>query len=359
MKKLSEKKLIVTVSAVAAVLLIAAVIFDGLHSENSVEYTGYAMGSAVSVTLYGADDTRAAQDIVSSIEEEENSYISKYKESSEVYKLNKNGGAVLSSHTADIINKALGICKDSGGAFDITVGALSELWNFDNYTQNVPDEDDIADALLTCGFEQITNNGDTFTLGDSQKLDFGAVGKGIACDDALAVLQKSDIAGAVVSVGGTILTYGKNSDKEFWTVGIRSPEKGDSSVFMKLKINGTSFISTSGSYEKYFEKDGKIYHHILSTETGYPVENELKSVTVIADSGLVADGLSTACFSLGLDASLPILEKYNADAIFVDSENRVYITENYFDDDLYEVIDGYECYGYEGKYEEYTAVSAY
>lgn len=354
MKKISVKKLTFFAVSAAVVLLLTVVIYDAVKKDVALSFTGYVMGSQVTGTLYGENDNQLADEILSVMKKEEDTYISKYKETSEIYKLNKNGNAELSEHTAGIIGKCHDIAKDSNGAFDITVGALSALWNFDNYAQSVPDAQLIAKALQTCDYEQIALNANRITLGDGQQIEPGAVGKGIACDDALTVLENSNIEGAVVSVGGTVLTYGKNPDAEYWTVGIRSPEKDDTSVFLKLKIEGTAFISTSGSYEKYFEKDGRLYHHILSTETGYPVQNGLISVTVIADNGLTADALSTACFALGLDKSYSLLEKYNADAVFVDSNGRVYITENY--SDRYEISEGYECYIYEGKTEEYTSV---
>lgn len=356
MSKWSVKKLTFFAVLSAVVLLLAIVIYDGVKNSNNTSFTAYVMGSQMTGNLYGTNDDSVGTEIISAVQKEEDEYISKYKETSEIYKLNTNGNTELSEHTAEIISKSLTVAEDSGGAFDITVGALSELWNFDNYTQSIPDEKSIFNALQTCNYEKVVVSERKVTLGEGQQIDLGAVGKGIACDDAFVVLENSKVSSAVISVGGTVLTYGENPDGDYWTVGIRSPEKDDSSVFMKLKIDGTSFVSTSGSYEKYFEKDGKIYHHILSTKTGYPVENGLISVTIIADSGLVADALSTACFALGIEKSYSLLEKYNADAVFVCDDARVYITENYFD--KYEITDGYECYAYEEEFEEYTSVSS-
>ncbi len=355
MSKTSVKKLTYFLLILAVILLLIVVIIDGLKQSESISFTGYGMGSQISGTIYGTNDKALGEKVVSVIKEEEALNLSKYKETSEIYKLNSDGSLELSDSTAEIISNALEISKDSDGAFDITVGRLSSLWNFDNYTQSIPDENAINEALLSCDYSRITKNGNRFTLGGGQQIDLGAVGKGVACDDALEVLEAEGVDAAVLSVGGTILTYGENPEGDYWTVGIRSPEKDKTDVFMKLKIKGTAVVSTSGSYEKYFEKDGKLYHHILSTETGYPSENSLVSVTIIANSGLVADALSTACFVLGMEKSCALLEKYNADAVFVDSENNVYITENYFD--KYEVNDGFRCYAYE-ECEEYTAFQA-
>ena len=163
----------------------------------------------------------------------------------------------------------------------------------------------------------------------------GALGKGIACDTAKDVLSASGIKRALISVGGTVLTYSDGNDyywHDGWGVAVRTPETNNSSPLLRIHLTETKVISTSGDYEKYFEKDGVRYHHILNPETGYPAGSGLKSVTVVADSGLVADGLSTACFVLGIEKSRPLLEKYNAGAVFVDSENNVYITDGIYDD---------------------------
>ena len=127
------------------------------------------------------------------------------------------------------------------------------------------------------------------------------------------------------------MTYSSSDDEKGWTVGIRTPDAGDSSAFMKIHLADTRFVSTSGNYEKYFEYNGRIFHHILDTETGYPAENELKSVTIVARNGLVSDALSTACYVLGREKSGALLEKYDADAIFVDKNNNVYVTEGISD----------------------------
>ena len=325
MKNGNSKKITAFLLAAALTVLAVIVITDLKKSQTpSVQSTGFAMGSVISVTLYGTEEDSAAQEIFDAISEEETKYISRYKETSEIYKLNENGSLTLSDHTAEILNKALEISANSGGAFDITVGALSSLWNFDDGTETVPDSADINDALETCGYEKITQNGNEFTLYKGQQLDLGAMGKGIGCDIALEILKKhTEVTGAVVSVGGTILTYGENPDSDCWTVGIRTPEKDDTSVYMSVKVKGTNFISTSGNYEKCFEKDGVLYHHILSPETGSPANSGLKSVTVIADSGLEADALSTACFVLGAENSQQTADTYGIETIFTDSKSAV------------------------------------
>lgn len=327
-----KSKIIKICVAAAAVIVVALIVYDALSGTKTVEQSGVAMGAVVSVKLYGGSED-AAKEIIDAVQREEDSFISRYKPGSEIYSLNEKEELEVSDHTAEIISKAIEISSVSGGAFDITLGEISSMWDFDSGKDEIPSESDILNAVKYCGTDKITRNGNTFTLGENQRLDLGAVGKGIACDDAYEILKNhSEALGAVVSVGGSVLTYGANPDGDYWTVGVRTPEPDDTSVAIKIKLGGTSFISTSGNYEKYFEKDGKIYHHILSPETGFPADSSLKSVTVISDSGLLSDALSTACYVLGKDASAEILEHYCAEAIFIDNNNDVYITDGIFDD---------------------------
>lgn len=314
----------------AAVLIAAVVLYDAFGSVKTAERSGVAMGSIVTVKLYGTEDTAVADEIIERTENEEKEFISRYKEDSEIYFLNKNGTAELSGHTADIINRAIEISADSGGAFDITIGKISSLWNFDG-NMRVPDEKEIEEALPGVGSGKIKREGNVFTLGENQELDLGALGKGLACDIAAEILKKNNIGGAVVSVGGSVMTYGENPESDHWTVGIRTPDPLDTSVALRLRVYGTSFISTSGDYEKYFYTFDTLFHHILSPKTGYPADSGLKSVTVVSGSGLLSDALSTACFVLGMENSANILEKYNAEAIFIDNDNNVYITDRIFD----------------------------
>lgn len=323
-----KRKIAAVITAVIVILLTAAVVFfDFFASEKLTEQTGFAMGSEIKIQIYEKTDDTVFTEIFDSISETETNFISRYKENSEIYKLNKQKTFFVSDKTKDILKKAIEISENSDGAFDITIGELSALWNFDSAEDIIPDEEKIKSALFYSGYEKININGNTVTLGENQTIDPGALGKGYACDVALDVLKKHNIENAVVSVGGTVLTYGDDERN----IGIRTPENDDFSSFLKITLSGTNFISTSGQYEKAFKNNGKIYHHILNPKTGYPAESDLKSVTVISENGLISDALSTACFVLGRENSSSLLEKYNAQAIFVDSENNVYITSGIID----------------------------
>lgn len=329
-----QKRIIITAAIITAI--VTAVIFfvyDPFHKTD--EHIGYAMGSEVVAYFYGGSNEEIADTLFSEINVLDTDMLSAKSEKSEIYSLNKKGSQQFSDETLAYINSSLELCKDSQGALDITIGNLTSLWDFDSSSDIIPDSSLIETEKSFCGYEKIVFDGNTVTLSENQKLDMGALGKGIACDKAKDMLSANGTKRALISVGGTILTYSDGNDyywHDGWGIAVRTPETDDSSPLLRVHVADTKVFSTSGDYEKYFEKDGKRYHHILNPETGYPAETGLKSVTIIADSGLVADGLSTACFVLGMEKSQTLLEKYNAEAIFVDKDNNVYITDGIFGD---------------------------
>ena len=222
------------------------------------------------------------------------------------------------------------LSEKSGGKLDPTIGKLTRLWNIDgeDSKEEIPDQKEIENLLKDIGYERIIQNDRNVTMERNVSLDFGAVGKGIGCDEIDRLLKEDDaVEGAVISVGGSILTYGEKEDGEPWTVAIADPRSEEGNYLGTLGIEGEKFISTSGDYEKYFIKDGERYHHILDPDTGYPAKSGLISTTVVCDSGLLSDGLSTACFILGREKAFHLLEEYGAEGILVDEDKNVYVTE--------------------------------
>lgn len=324
-------KITAVLTAVIVVILAAVLVFFVFDSSDKTsEHIGYAMGSEISVIFYGNDEQDVFDTIFSRITVLDVDHISRKSEYSKIYRLNQNGSLKISGDTLAYIQQALEICENSGGALDITMGSLSSLWDFDSGKSEIPDSNEIATLLAYSGYDKINMNGYAVTLGENQIIDLGAIGKGIACDAAKKVLDENNVNRALIKVGGTVMTYSEENDKA-WNIGIRTPDTEDPSAFMKVNLTGTKFISTSGNYEKFFTADEKVYHHILDPKTGYPVENDLKSVTVISENGLVSDALSTACFVLGKDKSEELLKKYNSQAIFVDNNNEVYISDELID----------------------------
>lgn len=331
----SVKIRVAVVSVLTAAALIAVIIFLTVK-QKPYEKTGYAMGSALTVDVYNKDEQAAsdtADKIIKNIEYTDDK-LSATKDDSDIGQINASTiGTKVSGYTVGILGKCNILSTMTNGAFDITVGSLTKLWNIDGENPSVPSQDAIDKALALVDYTQIETDTDKslVTKGEGQQLDLGAVGKGAGCDAAYNELSTGS-SPAVVSVGGSILLYGSNPNSKYWAVGIRDPEGGENDTFARLSLSlgdgeHTKYISTSGSYEKFFVQDGKTYHHILDPSTGYPAETGIRSVTVVcSSSGFNSDALSTACFVMGIDKSLPVLGYFGAEAVFVMEDGSVYVT---------------------------------
>ncbi|MDI3535253.1 MAG: FAD:protein transferase, partial [Thermosediminibacterales bacterium] len=161
---------------------------------------------------------------------------------------------------------------------------------------------------------------------EEMMLDLGGIAKGYAADEVSKILKENHVKHAIVNLGGNVLAYGNKPDGSKWRIGIQKPfaPRGDYAGVVSV-INKA--VVTSGIYERYFEENGKIYHHILDPETGYPVENNLMSVTIITDKSIDADSLSTSVFAMGLKEGLNLIEKLdNTEAIFITKDSKIYLT---------------------------------
>lgn len=311
------KKILIALAVVAAVA--AAAIF--FASSNEVKREFFAMDTFVSAKVKGFAAKDAAGGISTLVRELDSKQLSRYTSGSEISRVNSEAETVLSDEVRDYITELLEVGKMSGGKFDIALGAVSDLWSF-NDSPRVPSTDELTEALSRSGSDKLSLSGNTLTRADGCIIDLGSAGKGIALDKVKSYLSDKKISSAVVSVGGSVLLYGKGS----FNVGVRDPwgEAGRSVMTVKL---GAGCVSTSGSYERCFEQGGKRYHHILDPDTGLPVENGLVSVTVISDSGLLSDALSTACFVLGAEGGAKLAAKYGCEVIFITEDKKVICTD--------------------------------
>ena len=324
-KKFNKKSLIAVI--LCAVIVFGIVSYDFISSRNSCEKTSVAMGTVVPFNLYGSGAKKDLDKIETEINGLENSVLSWRKKGSDVYRINESAGSSVSvsPDTAKIIGQCIDISDDCGGVFDITIGNVTKLWDFGGNNQRLPSDDEIKTALGSVGYKNVSISGNAVRKKKGQSLDLGAVGKGFACDKIKDLLTKGRTKSAVVSVGGSLLIYGKRT----FSVGIVNPDN-DKQSMGTLKLKDTC-VSTSGNYEKYFEKDGKRYHHILNATTGYPATSEFKSVTVVCSSGLLSDALSTVCYIAGYRKSVDILKEYDAEAVFIFNNNAVKVTDGLAD----------------------------
>lgn len=315
----------------ALLIAAAAVMLTGCgNSVEQYDHTGFVMGTVLSETVYttGVDIT---EDVEKELSDTENRLISWRKSGSEIAEINAAAGrkaVKVSGDTAGYLSSILKMAKDSDGAFDPTIGKLTRLWGFDGETPEMPDESEVKTLLKDTGHEKVKLSGSSVRLNENTSLDLGAAGKGLGCDRIKDMFDKDgSVTGAVITIGGSsIMTYGSKPDGSAWNVAVTDP-RDDGDYLGNVTVEGESYISTSGDYEKYFMKDGVRYHHILDPETGYPARSGLISVTVVCDSGIVSDMLATACFVLGKDKGMELAEKYDAAAVFADSDKNVYMNK--------------------------------
>lgn len=345
----------------AFLLVGGLLLFAGCGKVEKYSMTGIAMGTVTNQTIYSKDGdlTLEVRNIILELEQEELSW---RIESSEVAHMNAAAGSGAYTPVSDRLYKELEILmklsEDSGGAFDITIRSVAALWNIDAWAAGdnsvteenqaaetspeeqtaestfldkqqsdlIPTREQITLALTHTGYENLSLTDSAIMLPKDMALDLGAAGKGIACDRIAAYLKEQAVYGAVVSVGGSVVTIGKKPDGTPWQIGIIDPR--DTSSFIGiLYLEGENFVSTSGDYERYVEVDGVRYHHILNPATGYPADSGVRSVTILCDSGILSDALSTACFVLGVEEGMALAESYGAQALFVDMEGNISMTD--------------------------------
>lgn len=287
-----------------------------------VSDTDFLLNTVSTITVYNMNGKKA-QEIIDecfSLCRDYENMLSKTIKNSDVSRINSSGGKAVevNSETAELINLAVNYSRLSNGKFDITVNSAAELWDFTGENPHVPTDSEIDEALEKINYKNIKVEGNTVTLdGNSTSIDLGGIAKGYIGDRARDFLMENGVEKAIINLGGNILVITPEGDKKGATIGIQEPFAQQGKLLGTVNIkNGT--VVTSGIYERYFEENGKIYHHILDTSTARPVENDLYSVTIIAENSADADALSTACFALGIDEGMKLIESLdNTEAVFV------------------------------------------
>ena len=242
-----------------------------------------------------------------------------------VRKLNKNKFANLKEEEKDLINKAIKYSKMTRGAFDITVCPLDDLWSVGSSNFNVPRRINVKKSLLKVGYDQMYFDQDTLFLSKIGSIDLGAIAKGYVTDKLVDLLKHSNIESAIIDLGGNVYAYGSKDGKPF-KIGIKKPfNNGQISAIANVKDKS---VITSGIYERYKKVKGKIYSHIIDPKTGYPVDNDLNSVTVISSDCTAGDALSTGFMVMGLKNGMELANKTkNIEAIFIDKDNKLHLTK--------------------------------
>lgn len=238
---------------------------------------------------------------------------SRTKEGSDVHRINAAAGArvEVAPETADVIGKALEYCEQSDGLFDITIGAVTQLWDFKEGVR--PSDEALAEAVRHIDWRGVTVEGTAVQLADPQAaLDLGGIAKGYIADDLVGLLRERGVESACINLGGNVAVLGAKPDGTPWNVGVQDPNGAAQDVIAAVACENASVV-TSGLYERQFTEDGVLYYHILDPRTGYPVETDLVSTSLKTASSTDGDAMATMLFLMGHDAALACV---NEDARF-------------------------------------------
>lgn len=288
----------------------------------------FGMNTVVDITAYGEH----AQQAITKANEELvrlDDLLSVTKDGSDIAQINRNAGTktTVSTEVLEILSKAQTVSKQTGGLFDVSVYPVVRAWGFTTDERHVPEEQTISTLLPYVDYNKITldfNNG-TVGLEKNMAVDLGGIAKGYASQKMADTMKQNGVKSAVLSLGGNVQTIGHKPDGSDWGVAVEYP--GTQQHFAKVNVGETSLI-TSGAYQRYFEEDGKIYHHIIDPRTGMPANSGLKSATVVCNDPVMGDALSTALFIMGTKAAQEYYQKYGGfDYILLTDDDEVYITK--------------------------------
>lgn len=269
--------------------------------------------------------------------------LSRVDPASELFRLNHAEGrpTPVDPELAAFVEAALAYCRDVDGLYDVTMGSATQLWDFKR--QVVPKAADVAEALRHVDYRNVAVEGATVTLRDPRAcVDLGGIAKGYIADGLLALLRERGVERALVNLGGNVAVMGGKPDGAPWRVGIRKPLPSSAlpllDSFATVALRDGSVV-TSGVYERAFERDGTLYHHILDPRTGYPAKTDLLSATVVARTSLDADGFTTALVIMGADRALAFAESHPAlEAVLVTNEGDVLATSGIGKDIPFELL---------------------
>ncbi|MBQ4528128.1 MAG: FAD:protein FMN transferase [Clostridia bacterium] len=310
------------------ILLLIATSFPGCREkEKKATETAMCLDTIVTVTCYADTQEKADKAAKAAISEVQRIelLLSAYIETSDIYQINQNAATTpvkVSDETVSVLSKALDFCEKTSGAFDITIKPLVELWNIKAENPQVPTDEQIGAARDKVDYKSVViEDGYVRFLKEGMKIDLGGAAKGYAADKVFEVLKKHGIKNALIDLGGNIYAMGRSESDAPWKIGLQDPDKERGEHFYVMELSDKTCV-TSGSYERYFEKDGKIYHHIIDPETGYPADGNLLSVSVSGDSSFEADMLSTAIFVMGTEEFEKIKSNFNYDKYVVVTNNN-------------------------------------
>lgn len=300
-------------------LLLICVLLTGCAGVKPRERTVFAMDTVMDLQAWGKDADKALDAMEKMLKELDGRW-SAADENSALSVYNRTGIPGWTADEAAFLQRVRRLSQRTDGAFSPELYALMDAWGFYDDSHTVPTAEQIAAAL------------------SDERMDLGGVVKGYAGDRAVGILKQYKVDRAILNLGGNVQTYGEKPNGEAWQIGIQDPNGGAS--IGTVQVHGTMAIVTSGDYQRYFEKDGVKYHHIMDPKTGMPASSGLRSVTVISRDGTMADAFSTALFVMGLEKGTEFWRSSSDfEAVFVTENGKIYATQGVSLSDCdYEVI---------------------
>lgn len=326
------------------IFIIVFIITNTIKSNNDkpIKQTYFYMGTIIEITIFGTHDT-AHLDNISKIINDLDHTFSRNIEDSEISRINnlsENSELKISEDTYNVIESSIKYSQLSEGYFDITINPLVELWGIGTEEHGIPNQSSIDEVLPMINYQNIKLDPENRTvtlLNENTTIDLGAIAKGYVADVIVDYLNENNLKRALISLGGNVYAFGNSNDDTPWTIGIKHPDRSKSGAILSLKLENKSVV-TSGIYERFFEEDGKIYHHILNPFTGFPVQNNILSLTIISDKSIDGDALSTSMFCLGKDEALRVVSSLeNIEAIIITKDKKIYMTSGL--ENIYEPYD--------------------
>lgn len=309
--------MIITQTGCSSEAEVSPVSKDNYYLDTTCTLTVYATGEGLDKAIAN-EAIDAAYDLCAGLDKT----LSKTVEVSDVSKINSAGGkwVEVSDYTAELLRSGQYYSELSKGSFDITIGRLTDLWDFHAVEPKLPETEKLKDAVKHVDYHKLQLNGNSVRLLDPEaRIDLGGIAKGYIGDKMVEVMEKKGVTAGIVNLGGNIICIGSKTAEKPFNIGIETPFSDRSEIIGSIEVSDKTLV-TSGVYERMFEIDGRIYHHILDTKTGYSAESNLNSVTLIADKGksMDCDALSTICLMKGYREARKLIESIgDIEAVFV------------------------------------------
>lgn len=306
--------------------------------ETPYDQTEFLMGTYVSLRIYDEGKEDVLEQAFARVEELADK-ITTNEPGSEMDAVNNASGAepvTISEDVFPLVEKAAEFSAINDGGFDYTIGPITDLWRIGFDDARVPEPDEIIEALPLVDYEKVELNAENSTVyltETGMKIDLGAIAKGYIADELEKLFIENGVTTAIIDLGGNVVVMGDSPTRDTggFNVGVQDPSDSRGSYVGAINLKNQSIV-TSGIYERYIERDGEVYHHLMNPETGYPFDNELASVTIISDDSVDGDALSTVAFGFGLEEGLAFVNNYDGiEGVFITKDNEIYTSDGLID----------------------------